>query len=128
MKQCSFILVSPTKVHKQVFQYISFKADKMHYWCGEAKDCNDATTNYGTQRSSSKEADFLGVLVRLKVGLFTQDTAARMQISTSQFTRTFTSWIRPLRLELETTCRFPVTKVATEVLGLTGSRGDLMKG
>ena len=87
-----------------------------------------ATTNYGEQRSSSKKADFLGVLVRLKVGLFTQDTAARMQISTSQFTRTFTSWIRPLRLELETTCRFPVTKVATEVLGLTGSRGDLMKG
>ena len=25
-------------VYEQVFQYISSKADKRHYWCGEGKD------------------------------------------------------------------------------------------
>ena len=94
------------RVYEQVFQYIASKAENMHYWRGEGKDYDKAKTNKGKQRSTSKEVEFLGVLVRLKVGLFTHDIAARMQISTSQFTRTFTSWIRLLRLELEATCRF----------------------
>ena len=46
----------------------------MHYWCGEAKDYNEAKTNYGEQRNTSKKVEFLGVLVRLKVGLFTHGT------------------------------------------------------
>ena len=60
-------------LYEQVFQYISSKADKMHYWCGEGKDYNKAETNKGEQRSRSKEVEFLAVLVRLKVGLYTHD-------------------------------------------------------
>ena len=61
-------------VYEQVFQYISSKADKMHYWCGEGKDYNKTKTNKEKQRSTSKEVESLGVPVRLKVGLFTHMT------------------------------------------------------
>ena len=45
-------------VYEQVFQYISSKADKMHYWCGEAKDYNEAQTtgNSEAQTTGNSEA------------------------------------------------------------------------
>ena len=57
------------RVYEQVFQYIASKAENMHYWRGEGKDYDKVKTNKGKQRSTSKEVEFLGVLVHLKVGL-----------------------------------------------------------
>ena len=79
----------------------------MHYWSGEETNYNRPKTNQGKQRKLSTETEFLAVLMRLKVGLFVNDISSRLQISSSQFSRIFTTWIRLLRLELQSLCNFP---------------------
>jgi len=90
-----------------VLQYLSPKAEKMHYWREKGKDYNKAKVKTGKQRGTTIAVEFLAVMVRLKVGLLTHDIAARMGVSKAHFSRIFTSWIRLLRLEMQSLCRFP---------------------
>ena len=58
-------------------------------------------------RKLSLENEFIGVLVRLKLGLFVEDIANRFDISVSLFSKIFNTWIRFLRLELKVLFPFP---------------------
>lgn len=47
------------------------------------------------------------VLIRLKVGLFVRDLSERFEISQSQVSKTFTTWINFLNAELPLLFPFP---------------------
>jgi len=90
-----------------VLAYLSPKAEKMHYWREKGKYYDKAKSKTGKQRGRTIAVEFLAVMVRLKVGLLIHDIAARMGVSKAHFSRIFTSWIRLMRLEFQSLCRFP---------------------
>lgn len=90
-----------------LYKYLHERATRMHYWRGESGDYGQPKGNTGPKRQLTPKHEFVAVLIRLKLGLFVDDLAARLCISSAQFSRIFTSWIRLLRLELQGLCRFP---------------------
>ena len=54
----------------------------------------------GSKRKLSLKEQLFMVLIRLKVGLCVRDLSERFEISQSQFSKTFTTWINFLNAEL----------------------------
>ena len=96
-----------------VFEYLESKASRLQYWRGQT-DSNSDPKQYQTQggrpgpkRKLSLKEEFFMVLIRLKVGLFVRDLSERFEISQSQVSKTFTTWINFLNAELPLLFPFP---------------------
>ncbi|KAJ8318814.1 hypothetical protein KUTeg_003905 [Tegillarca granosa] len=84
-----------------LLNYLTPKANHLQYARGNENHRYLMHRKPGKQRKLSIEDEFFATLVRLKVGLFVTDIAQRLQISESYFSKLFTTWVRFLRLELE---------------------------
>uniref|UniRef100_T1IIP1 Transposase Helix-turn-helix domain-containing protein n=1 Tax=Strigamia maritima TaxID=126957 RepID=T1IIP1_STRMM len=69
-----------------LFEFLKPRAETMAYWRS-----GRSQTSQKTNRALSKIDEFLAVMIRLKVGLFTRDIAERFQISTGVFSEIFRS-------------------------------------
>ena len=92
--------------------------DNLIYWRGPSVDYT-VTDTKPKDRKLTPELELFAVMVRLRVGLLSKDIAARLGISVSHFSRTFTSWIRFLHLVLKDLCRFPSRQEVRELIPAT---------
>ena len=96
-----------------LFTYLEQKASRMHLWRGEKEErkhseCGVYGKGSGGSRSGRRLSlmeELLAVLVRLRLGLYTEDVCARFGISRSYYSKIFTTWIVFLSKEL--TLLFP---------------------
>ncbi|CAC5418387.1 unnamed protein product [Mytilus coruscus] len=95
------------------FEYLESKASRLQYWRGQ-NDKIDDYKHYQTQggrpgprRKLTLRDELFMTLIRLKVGLFVRDLAERFEISQSQFSKIFTTWINFLNVELPSIFPFP---------------------
>ena len=92
------------------FDYIVSKAQHLQYWRGEVLKLKTPPSNRvpdvdfsdrkGHPRSLSLEQEFLLVLMRLRMALLGEDVAFRFDVTSSQVSSIFTTWITFLAREL----------------------------
>ena len=97
-------------VFNLLYQHLLVKAKHLQYWRGSkltlaTPPCNrvqgvDFSGRKGPSRSLSIEQEFLLVLMRLRMGLLVDDLAYRFNITISQVSSVFTTWIKFLSKEL----------------------------
>ncbi|XP_045200154.2 uncharacterized protein LOC123554226 isoform X2 [Mercenaria mercenaria] len=95
-----------------VYEYLENKAARLQYWRGQSEQTDNKQYQIqggkpGKKRKLSLKDEFFMVLIRLKVGLFVKDIADRFEISVSQFSKIFTTWINFLHHELPLLFPFP---------------------
>ena len=89
---------------------------QMTYWRGGA---TDMTLNFNPNKKSGPERkltllnEFFLTLVRLKVGLLTEDLAHRYNISTSSVSSFVTSWVTLMFTDLKLICSLPSNNVTS---------------
>ena len=80
-----FTGLSNSSNFKLVFEFLSKKATTMHYWKGKKNTSQNALAprdlKNATLRSLSLEQELLSTLMRLRLGLLTDDLAHRFMIS-----------------------------------------------
>jgi DNA repair exonuclease SbcCD ATPase subunit len=64
-----------------LYHHLQDKASRMHYWRGENGDYDQPKGNTGPKRQLTTKHEFAAVLIRLKLGLFVDDLAARLGMS-----------------------------------------------
>ncbi|XP_077865234.1 uncharacterized protein LOC100368472 [Saccoglossus kowalevskii] len=102
--------------------FLKTKAEKLQYWRNSSKVTESQkyqTMNKGKpgrKRKMSTMEKLVMVLVRLKVGLFVVDISDRFDISSSQFSRIFTTRITFLSHELKLLFPFPTQAQIKEAL------------
>lgn len=91
-----------------LFQYLESKSSRMTYWTGKSSTpSGDKSRSYSSNTSLSPINQLLAVLIRNKLGLFVQDVGDRFGISTSTFSKYYTTWICLLYEELKALNPFP---------------------
>mgnify|MGYP002803995026 FL=1 len=79
---------------KAFYEYLSPACEHLIYLgSNTAPQTSDSQSKCGRARSMSPEQELFLVLVRLRLGLLLQDLAHRYNISTSQVSRIFKTWI-----------------------------------
>lgn len=105
-----------------LFNYLKPKAECMKYPYGERTmqhshfEDKGMSRRPGRQRGTTLDQELFMVLVRLKLGLPSTDTAIRFGISDATFSSIFTAWVTLLSIELEKINKLPPTDCLDENL------------
>ena len=106
-----FTGLSNSSTFKLVFEFLSKKATTMHYWKGKKNTSQNALAprdlKNATLRSLSLEQELLSTLMRLRLGLLTDDLAHRFMISKGSMSCIFTTWLRLMCLEMKWLINWP---------------------
>lgn len=100
-------------VFNSLFTYLQRKASSMQYFHGERTtyvqpfnlDGYGVKRKPGVTRQLSLREEFFSVLYRLQTGHLLKECSLRFGVSSSQFSRNFTTWINLLSMELELLCK-----------------------
>lgn len=100
-------------VFNSLFTYLQRKASSMQYFHGERTtyvqsfnlDGYGVKRKPGVTRQLSLQEEFFSVLYRLQTGHLLEECSLRFGVSSSQFSRNFTTWINLLSMELELLCK-----------------------
>ena len=100
-----------------LFSYLQPKAQHMQYWKGEKLTLETPPENRipgveyserkGPSRSLSLEQELLLVLMRLRMALLVEDLAFRFDVTASQVSSIFTTWIKLMARELSVLIVWP---------------------
>lgn len=115
---CRFYTGIPKKqLFYSIFKYLEPKISTMRYWRGAKNTIVSAAKvkrkylispkKMGPKRKLTKIDEFLMVLMRLKLGLLTQDLADRFNVVESSVSSTFFTWMKMLSVELKCMLEYP---------------------
>ncbi|XP_057291809.1 uncharacterized protein LOC130614396 [Hydractinia symbiolongicarpus] len=90
------------QMFKLVLEYLQPAADSLIYWGSNTNIENTKTYNgkRGRSRATTAETEFFMILIRLRCGFPIEDMAIRFNMSTSNVSRIFITWIDFLHTQL----------------------------
>ena len=102
-------------VFLSLFTYLEGKASRMRLWRGEKEEEKRKQEGKGAGgrkggRKLELVDEFFMTLIRLRLGLYSEDIAQRFGISVSYFSKIFTTWIVFLSKEVRLLFPFPSQK------------------
>ncbi|XP_065677382.1 uncharacterized protein LOC100200518 [Hydra vulgaris] len=106
-----FTGLANSNAFEMLFSYLQRKGNVMHYWKGSKNTNKNLSSPRNlktiTLKSLTLQQEFLLVMMRLRLGLLTEDLAHRFMISISVVSSVFITWIKLLSLELKWLIHFP---------------------
>ena len=105
------------EVFYDLYQYLEPLARDMQYVQQLGKEHHSVKKNLkpGKKRAMTTEEEMFLTLVRLRLGLPSQDLATRFGIAESTFSNIFNTWTILLSRELEKICSMPSTEKTAEI-------------
>ncbi|XP_069122148.1 uncharacterized protein [Argopecten irradians] len=95
-----------------VYAFLEPRARTLKYWKGQSTIASENfSKSYinkpGPDRKLSLKEEFFLTMIRLKVGLLTEDLAKRFNVSTGSISSIFTSWVNLMYTDLKLLCELP---------------------
>ena len=95
---------------KAIFNFLEPRAKDMVYWRGHmsTSTCTSTRSNKpGPERKLDLLDEFFMTMVRLRVGLLTEDLAQRFNVSAGTVSSVVTSWVNLMYSDLRMICHLP---------------------
>lgn len=113
-----FTGIRDTETFKFLFDQLSLDARQMTYWRGEKLTNKEAALaiDKGPSRKLSLEQQFLLSLMKLRLGLLTEDLAWRFNVSAGLTSQIFFTWVRLISIDLKFMIKWPSRAVVRKNL------------
>ena len=115
-KKCKYYTGLPSKEHFElILNYVQPKVEKMAYWRGtkyvigvkQIRRFLRSPKKFGPKRKVTIRDELFMVLMKLRLGLMTEDLADRFGISSSTVSSIFNTWIKVLSMCLKRLIFYP---------------------
>lgn len=102
-----------------LFEFLEPRAKNMKYWRGSNTSNSEHFSKIffnkpGPERKLSLIDEFFLTLIRLKVGLLTEDLAKRFNVSVGTVSSVVTSWVNLMYTDLKLICELPPNEVTSK--------------